>query len=92
MARPVVSTTLGAEGLVSIAGKHLLIADDPAEFAAAVVRILNEPELATSLGAAGRALVSESFSWQGTAKSLAAFFQRAVGNRDDSKMRAGAGD
>ena len=92
MARPVVSTSLGAEGLESVAGKHLLIADDPAEFAAAVVRILNEPELATSLGAAGRALVSESYSWQGTAKSLAAFFQQAVGHRDDSKIRAGAGD
>ena len=82
MARPVVSTSLGAEGLESVSGKHLLIADDPAEFAAAVVRILNEPELAASLGAAGRALVSESFSWQGTAKSLAAFFQQT---------RAGAG-
>ena len=92
MARPVVSTSLGAEGLESVAGKHLLIADDPAEFAAAVVRILNEPELATSLGAAGRELVSESYSWQGTAKSLAAFFQQVVGYRDGSKMRAGAGD
>jgi len=92
MARPVVSTSLGAEGLESVAGKHLLIADDPAEFAAAVVRILNEPELATSLGAAGRALVSESYSWQGTAKSLAAFFQQAVRHRDDAKMRAGAAD
>jgi glycosyltransferase involved in cell wall biosynthesis len=92
MARPVVSTSLGAEGLESVAGKHLLIADDPAEFSAAVVRILNEPGLAASLGAAGRALVSESYSWQGTAKSLAAFFQQALGYRDDSKMRAGVGD
>jgi glycosyltransferase involved in cell wall biosynthesis len=82
MARPVVSTALGAEGLESVSGRHLLIADDPAEFAAAVVRILNEPELAAKLGAAGRSLVSESYSWQGTAKSLAAFFQQ---------MRTGAG-
>jgi glycosyltransferase involved in cell wall biosynthesis len=82
MARPVVSTSLGAEGLESVSGKHLLIADDPAEFGAAVVRILNEPELAAKLGAAGRSLVSESYSWQGTAKSLAAFFQQT---------RAGAG-
>jgi hypothetical protein len=37
-------------------------------------------------------LVSESYSWRGTAKSLADFFQQAVGYRDDSKMRAGAGD
>jgi glycosyltransferase involved in cell wall biosynthesis len=92
MARPVVSTSLGAEGLESVAGQHLLIADDPAEFASAVVRILSEPELAAKLGAAGRALVSESYSWQGTAKSLAAFFRQAVQYRDDSKLRAGVGD
>jgi glycosyltransferase involved in cell wall biosynthesis len=81
MARPVVSTSLGAEGLESVNGQHLLIADDPAGFAAAVIRILSEPELAAKLGAAGRALVSESFSWQGTAKSLASFFRQVVASR-----------
>jgi glycosyltransferase involved in cell wall biosynthesis len=91
MARPVVSTSLGAEGLESLSGKHLLIADGPAEFAAAVVRTLNEPDLAARLGAAGRALVSESYSWQGTAKSLAAFLQQAVAHRNASKVQAGAG-
>jgi glycosyltransferase involved in cell wall biosynthesis len=63
----------------------LLIADDLAEFADAVLRILNDPELATRLGAAGRALVSQSYSWQGTAESLAAFFRQAVANRDGSR-------
>jgi polysaccharide biosynthesis protein PslH len=85
MARPVVSTSLGAEGLEAVAGLHLLIADDPAEFAAAVLRILNDPELATSLGAAGRALVSGSYSWQGTAQSLAAFFRQTVAYREGSR-------
>jgi glycosyltransferase involved in cell wall biosynthesis len=83
MARPVVSTSLGAEGLESVAGRHLLIADDPDEFAAAVLRILNEPELAARLGAAGRDLVSESYSWRGTAESLAAFFRQVVADAGD---------
>jgi glycosyltransferase involved in cell wall biosynthesis len=93
MARPVVSTSLGAEGLESIAGRHLLIADDPDQFAAAVLRVLNEPELAAQLGAAGRALVSESYSWQGTAEFLAAFFRQAVTHRDGStaQIRVDAG-
>jgi glycosyltransferase involved in cell wall biosynthesis len=86
MARPVVSTSLGAEGLESIAGRHLLIADEPDQFAAAVLRVLNEPELAAQLGAAGRALVSESYSWQGTAEFLGAFFRQAVTNRDSSPV------
>ena len=37
---PVVSTSLGAEGLDVEDGVHLLIADDPEQFAAAVVRLL----------------------------------------------------
>jgi glycosyltransferase involved in cell wall biosynthesis len=84
MARPVVSTSLGAEGLDSVAGQHLLIADDPAGFAEAVIRILSEPELATRLGAAGRALVSQSYSWQGAARSLAHFFRQVAASQDGS--------
>jgi polysaccharide biosynthesis protein PslH len=84
MARPVVSTSLGAEGLDSVAGEHLLIADDPAEFAAAVIRVLSDPELAAKLSASGRALVSESYSWHGVAKSLADFFQQLVASRNGS--------
>jgi polysaccharide biosynthesis protein PslH len=90
MARPVVSTSLGAEGLDSVPGRDLLIADDPDEFAAAVLRILNDPELAMRLGAAGRTLVSESYSWQGTASSLAAFCRQAVANRDRSAAESRA--
>lgn len=90
MARPVVSTSLGAEGLDSVPGRDLLIADDPDAFAAAVLRILNEPELAMRLGAAGRTLVSESYSWQGTAETLATFFRQAVANRDRSAAESRA--
>jgi glycosyltransferase involved in cell wall biosynthesis len=85
MARPVVSTSLGAEGLEAVPGRHLLIADDPAEFAAAIIRILSEPQLAAKLGAAGRALVLESYSWHGVAKSLGAFFQQRVASRGGSR-------
>lgn len=74
MARPVVSTALGAEGLESKSGQHLLIADDPGEFASDILRVLREPELARQLGTSGRALVSELYSWRGTAEFLARFF------------------
>lgn len=82
MGRPVVSTTLGAEGLEAVAGQHLLIADDPSAFAGAVLRILGEPGLAKDLGHAGRALVSERYSWRGAAGTLEAFFSRVLARRD----------
>ena len=81
MARPVVSTSLGAEGLEAVPGRHLLIADDAAGFANAVLRILGEPSLARDLGDAGRSLVSERYSWHGAAGALETFFQQVLERR-----------
>lgn len=85
MARPVVSTTLGAEGLDAVAGRHLLIADDPPDFASSVLRVLGEPGLAHGLGRAGRALVSERYSWGGAAGALEAFFRQVLARQDAAR-------
>lgn len=60
---PVVSTHKGAEGLAVIDGEHLLLVDDPAAFADAVLRVLAEPALAERLSAAGRALIATRYTW-----------------------------
>lgn len=86
MARPVVSTALGAEGLDGISGEHLLIADDPAGFADSVLRVLADPELATRLGRSGRALVTERYSWQGAAVALERFLGQALVRREAAPL------
>jgi len=52
---PVVTTTLGNEAFGATPGEHLLTADTPAEFAAAVVRLLDDADLRRRLGEGGRA-------------------------------------
>ncbi len=47
--RPVVSTTIGAEGLCVTHEKHLLIADTPEEFAAACARLMTDSDLRNRL-------------------------------------------
>ena len=84
MARPVVSTSLGAEGLDAVPGRHLLIADDPSHFAGSVLRILGEPALAGELGGAGRSLVTERYSWRGAAGLLEGFFRQVLARRDQA--------
>jgi glycosyltransferase involved in cell wall biosynthesis len=59
---PIVSTTLGAEGLPVIDGQHVLIADDAEQFAGAIIRLLNNRLLAQTLAGNCRELVRRSFS------------------------------
>jgi glycosyltransferase involved in cell wall biosynthesis len=63
LARPVVTTSLGAEGLDLVDRQHALIADDPTGFATAVGRVLADPQLAGALGRNGRDLVERCFGW-----------------------------
>lgn len=63
MAKPVVSTTIGAEGLPVVSGEHLVLADGADDFAHAVVALLRDSERRRRLAEAGRALVQERFSW-----------------------------
>ena len=68
--RAVISTTIGAEGLGARDNEHLLIEDDPAAFAAAVERVLDDSELRRRLGESGRALFREEFTWQAAWRCL----------------------
>ncbi len=61
---PLVSTSVGCAGIPVHPGEDILIADSPAEFAAAVVRVLREPETARNLSVAGRRYVEEQFDWR----------------------------
>ncbi len=60
---PVISTTRGAEGLDVEHGRHILLADTPQEFAAAVRNLLASPETAARLAADARNLVRQVYDW-----------------------------
>jgi len=64
MGKPVVATRLGAEGYPVTDERELLLADTPADFAAAVVRLLRETERQAALGQAARAFVEEYYDWR----------------------------
>jgi polysaccharide biosynthesis protein PslH len=70
MGKAIVSTRVGVEGLPVIPGDHLLIADKPEEFAAAVVRLLDDVSLRRRLGSAARQLVESRYGWPQVAQSF----------------------
>jgi glycosyltransferase involved in cell wall biosynthesis len=63
MQRPLISTSLGCEGIAAVDGVHLLVADDPATFAGSVLRVMNDPALSKKLGSNGRDLAESGYSW-----------------------------
>jgi polysaccharide biosynthesis protein PslH len=63
-ALPVISTTIGAEGIQVRDGENILLADSPQDFAAAVVRVLTDDGLAAALRANGRCWVETHYNWR----------------------------
>lgn len=75
MGIPVVSTTVGCEGLETVPGRHLLVADTPAEFARAIERLAADPELRENLAAAALQHARERFAWPAIARRLVARYE-----------------
>jgi polysaccharide biosynthesis protein PslH len=71
---PVVSTTIGAEGLPVEHGTHLSLADDPQSFAARCLELMELPEVRSRLTCNAWELVSSHFSWD----AAAAEFERLL--------------
>ncbi len=81
MGRPVVATRIGAEGIDAAPGRELLIADDAASLARETLRLLRDPELAETIGAAARELVIRRYDWDQSASQLQRFVRGLVGPR-----------
>jgi|SRR5579859_608339 len=78
MAKAVVSTSIGAEGLPVKGGEHILLADNPARFAECTVRLLTNAPQRLKLGQAARHLVEENYSWDTVSRSFAQVLQNVV--------------
>jgi len=70
MGTPVVSTTVGAEGLPLTPGHDVALADDPESFADAVVRLVQDDHAWAAMADAGLRLVTERYDWSAVAGSL----------------------
>ncbi len=80
--RPVVTTTIGAEGIAVEHDRHLLIADEPAAFADACLALLRDPPRARQLAAAGWAYVRQHHDQQQVGATLASLYTTLAGTSD----------
>ncbi len=71
---PIVSTSLGCEGIAVTHGQNILIADTPHDFAEAVLRLLDSPEFATQLGHNGRRLAEQEYDYRQACRPMDAVY------------------
>jgi glycosyltransferase involved in cell wall biosynthesis len=71
---PVVSTTIGAEGITVRDGQHLALADAPEDFAHQVLRLVQDPATAAAMARAARHLVETQYDWRQALRGLDALY------------------
>jgi glycosyltransferase involved in cell wall biosynthesis len=77
MGVPVISTTIGCEGLDVRDGEHLLVADSPEAFAHACAKVLQDKELALRLATNARKLILERYDAKVALRTLDAVYEQA---------------
>lgn len=75
-AMPVITTTIGLEGIDAQRGSDVLVEDNPSNFADAVLRLLHDKELQATLASNGRRLVETKYNWQVVLDELDKTYQR----------------
>jgi glycosyltransferase involved in cell wall biosynthesis len=75
---PVVSTRIGAEGLARHDGEFCLLADQPEEFAARVLRVFDDPAFAADMAARARAEVVANWDMAAITGRLVESYKDAV--------------
>jgi glycosyltransferase involved in cell wall biosynthesis len=78
---PVVSTSMGAEGIEAVDNEHLLIADTPDGLCEQILRLDEDEQLWSTISRNGRALVEQSYSWSRIVQQLEDALQSHVRDR-----------
>jgi glycosyltransferase involved in cell wall biosynthesis len=92
MERPVVTTSVGCEGIHVQDRETALIADDPELFAASVVALMRDQDLYRKLVRNGRELVRAHYEWSEVGDRLGEVYDWIMDNRHHGSTMSGAGN
>jgi glycosyltransferase involved in cell wall biosynthesis len=78
LGKAIISTSLGAQGIDVVNGKHLLIANTATEFIEAIDSLVSNPQLVSDLGNNARKLIEEQYDNEQVIKRLLAFYDEQI--------------
>ncbi len=79
---PIVTTTVGLEGIDAVPERDVLVADTPEEFVAQVGRVFDDGALRRRLARNARALAEAVYSWDRVAKGLLEVYEGVARSSD----------
>jgi glycosyltransferase involved in cell wall biosynthesis len=79
MSKPIVSTTMGCEGIAVTPDVDVLIADSPEDFVRQIERLHSDASLRRDLSQAARKLAVDQYSWPVIGRNLGAIYRRLTG-------------
>jgi glycosyltransferase involved in cell wall biosynthesis len=85
---PVVTTTVGLEGIDAEPGRDVLVADTPQEFAGQVVRLLGDPQLQQTISENGRCLVEARYDWRVILGKMGEIYPSPIVTRTSERLPA----
>jgi len=78
LGKSIVSTTLGAQGIPVVNGKHILVADNAYDFAQSIVSLLEHPERSTSIGMQASDFAHTHFDNEAVTQKLLNFYNTSL--------------
>ena len=81
--KPVVTTSIGAEGIEAQPDEEIVIADDPKEFARKTVYLLKHSEEAQKIGQRARKVIEEKYDWQVINTTIRQVYQEFENSLED---------
>jgi glycosyltransferase involved in cell wall biosynthesis len=84
---PIVSTSVGCEGIDVVDGESILVADEPQAFADATVRLLRDRQLRRSLVDRGYELVRSRYDWSVVGAQIESVYSQVVQARAGAKIK-----
>lgn len=87
LGRPVVSTSLGAEGIPASSRENIIIADTPGDFAQGVAELINDKELYLKIQKNARHLMEEKYAWEKGAALLEKILEEMMQHPPEGKRK-----
>jgi glycosyltransferase involved in cell wall biosynthesis len=82
---PVVSTSLGAEGVPAVQRENIIIADNPEEFTQGILDLMNDDKLFERIRNRARKLVEEKYAWEKGVEIMEGVLEKMMEKNPSSK-------